>query len=122
MRKIKFNYQNIAGGYDKNMNLMAELKEAQGYYFKVFDYHFVVHKYMWESGVVGGWRVSELTSGCGVTKLMPTRYEALECFVEMRKQEYSGLDFFVALKQRIAGAIETYGEANSVEQFGENKN
>lgn len=115
MKKIKFNYLNITGGYDANLNLKAELKEIQGYYFKVFDYHFVVHKYMYKSGYCDGWRVSELTSGCGITKLLPTRHEALMCFLKMRKQKYNGLDFFTTLKQRMAGAIRIYGKANSCE-------
>ena len=119
MKKIKFNYQDIVGGYDENLNLKAELKETQGYYFKVFDYHFVVHKYVFESGTYGGWRVSELTSGCGITKLMFTRFEALEYFLKMRKQKYGGLDFFAALKQRVADMIEIYGEANNIERWND---
>jgi len=118
MKKITFNYRNITGGYDERSQPKTELKETTGYHFRVFDYHFVVHKYVWESGTVGGWRVSELTSGCGITKLMPTRHEALECFLEMRKQKYNKLDFFAALKQRVADVIEIHGKANDVEQWG----
>lgn len=117
MKKIKFNCRNFVGGYDENLNLKTELKETQGYYFKVFNYHFVVHKYVYKSEYCGGWRVSELTSGGGITRLLPTRHEALMNFSEMQEQKYDGLDFFMALKRRIVGTIEEYGEANKIEKF-----
>jgi len=115
MKKIKFNYHQIVGGYDENNNLKIELKKMSGYYFKVFDYHFVVHKYTWESGKCDGWRVSELTSGCGITRILPTRREALACFLEMQKRKYNNLDFFTTLKQRVANSIKIHGKANEYE-------
>jgi hypothetical protein len=93
------------GSYRENLNLNAELVETQGYYFKVFDYHFIVHKYQ-----TAGWRVSELSTGCGITHLCPTRREALKCFAEMQEQKYDGLDFFTTLKQRIPDTIKIYGK------------
>ena len=112
MKKIKFNYRDCTGGHDKNLNPNTKLKETTGYYFKIDDYHFVVHKYVFESGYFGGWRVSELTSGCGVTILKPTRREAIECFEGMQQKEYGGLDFFATLKLLVANVISKYGKAN----------
>lgn len=110
MKKIKFNCRNSASGYDENMNLKTELKRMEGYYFRVFDYHLAVHKYL------HGWRVSELASGCGITRLELTRKKAMECFIDMQKQKYDGLDFFAALAQRVPDIIEKYGKANEIEE------
>lgn len=102
MKKIEFSRRKKGG--------TCEAEKTKGYYFKVFDYYFVVHK------VFNGWRVSELTSGCGITKFMPTRKKAMECFVSMQKEKYNGLDFSTALKQCASKVIEKYGKANEIER------
>ena len=112
MKKIKFNYRDCTGRYVKNHNPITKLKETTGYYFTINDHRFVVHKYVFESGYFGGWRVSELTSGCGVTILKPTRREAIECFEGMQQKEYGELDFFATLKLLVADIISKCGKAN----------
>ena len=112
MKKIKFNYRDYTGGYDENHNPITKLKETTGYYFKIDDYHFVVHKYIFDSGYCGGWRVTELTSGGGVTILRPTRRKALEYLERMQQRKWNGFDFFTKLKQQVDEIIRLYGVAN----------
>jgi len=123
MKKIKFNCRNIVGGYDSQLKLQTELKETIGYYFRWSDWHFVIHKSFSTSGYYGGWRVTELSTGCGITGLSLTRKEALQQFEEMKLKSFKKYgkfatnSFQMELKRRVNNMFEDYGIANDVSQF-----
>ena len=125
MRKIKFNCRSIAGGYDSQLKLQTELKETIGYYFGWSNWHFAVHRFFYASGYCGGWRVTELSTGCGITGLRLTRKEALQQFEEMKLKSFKKYgkfavnSFQVELKRQINNMLEDYDIANDVSQFAE---
>ena len=108
MKKIQFNIRDCVGGYDKNLHPKTQLRKCSGYLFGCNKYQFVVHKYEWPSGYRQEWRVSEFTTGCGITRLVETRKEAMAVFDKMRKRE----DFYELLAAKIADIIAVYGKAN----------
>lgn len=108
MKKITFNMRDITGGYDKNLHLKTQLRKCSGYLFKRNEQCFVVHKYEYPSGYCEGWRVSEFTTGSGITRLANSRKEALAIFDEMQKRG----NFDKLLAARIADNMAVYGKAN----------
>ena len=121
MKKIKFNYRYIIGGYDKKLCLQTELRTIEGYLFIYRKYLMAVHKFFWPTGHCGGWRVTELSTGCGITQLLPTRKAALAQFEEMQTKKFARQNFDTLLKQRVNNTIKDYGLANDIKKLETNK-